>query len=282
MLGPSAPQRCTPDLFVGAHELAQRYHLEIHTHILETVTQRVHSDRDYNGSFISYLDSLGVLSPNLTIAHGCWLEGDEIDLLAERQCSVVHNPLSNMKLGSGIIPWRDLLDSGVNVALGTDGVCSSDTQRLSEVMKAAALIHKTTSFEIESWPTAEEVLLAATVNGANSAMLGRDIGSIEVGKKADLLFYDLNSLSFLPEGDLEKQLVYSENGSSLEKVMVDGKFVVEDHKLTSINELDLLGEVRRLNPFIKEWRSRAMERHAKYLPAFRDQYEKSVGILNYK
>jgi 5-methylthioadenosine/S-adenosylhomocysteine deaminase len=106
------------------------------------------------------------------------------------RCSIAHNPISNQKLGAGIAPFRKLLDAGVNVALGTDGICSNDTSRMLDVMHVAAIVHKVTSPDYTKWPTADEVLRAATIAGARSAMIHDQTGSLEVGKKADLVMFN--------------------------------------------------------------------------------------------
>ncbi|CUU67582.1 MULTISPECIES: amidohydrolase family protein [Corynebacterium] len=280
MVGPSAPQRCTPELLTGCSALAKEFDLELHTHVLETRTQRVTSDEFYNGSFVEWFDELGVLSPHVTLAHGVWLNEKELGLLAENGCSISHNPLSNMKLASGLMPWSEVRRAGVNVAIGTDGVCSSDTQRVSEVMKATALVHKLTSDNPEDWPTAGQVLEAATINGARSAQLGSTVGSLEVGKEADLVIYDLNTLAFSPRQQVDLQLVYSENGSSIRTVMVAGRIIVDEGELVTIDESQLLQDVREITPWLHEWQSKAMAENEIFVEGFWKQYRKSMKMFS--
>ncbi|WP_066913745.1 amidohydrolase family protein, partial [Millisia brevis] len=253
MVGPSAPQRCSPELLVGAAQLARRYDLEFHTHVLETRTQAVTAEEFYGRTMVEYLHSLGVLDEHVTIAHGIWLTDADLDILADTGASLSHNPLSNLKLGSGIAPWRKYLDRGINVGLGTDGMSSSDTARMSEVVKAAALLHKVTGPDYRRWSTAAEVVTAGTLGGARSARLGDAVGSVEEGKRADLVIYDMNSLAFTPRGRPDLQLVYSENGSSIEMVLVDGAVVVEDGRITTIDENEVLAELRERGPQLRQW-----------------------------
>jgi 5-methylthioadenosine/S-adenosylhomocysteine deaminase len=244
MIAPSAPQRCTESLMLAAHELARSIGSPFHTHILETKTQAVTGPEFHGKTLIRYMHDLGLLHSGTTIAHSIWVTDDDIALMGDAGCSIVHNVISNQKLGAGIAPLRKLLDAGVNVALGSDGICSNDTARMFDVMHAAGLLHSVSSPDYDTWIAASEVLACATIMGAKSALLGHETGSLEAGKKADLVILDLNSASFTPRNDLRNHLVYCENGSSIEAVMVNGEIVVRDDKLVRVNEADLLAELR--------------------------------------
>ena len=161
-----------------------------------------------------------------------------------RGASVAHNPVCNLRIGSGVAPLRSLLSAGVNVALGTDGISSNDSCRLFDVMKVAGLIHTLETDDYDEWPTASEILWAATRGGARAVGLEDRIGSIEPGKQADIVALDLCSSAFVPVNDLRNQLVYAENGSSVRHVMVDGEIVVEDGRCTRIDETAVLREAR--------------------------------------
>lgn len=248
MLAPSAPQRCTPELLMACDKLARRHGVPLHSHVLETKVQAV-TGREFHGkSLIAYLGDLGLLHRGLTIAHGVWLDDDDIALLGAAGCSVVHNCLSNQKLGSGLAPIRKLIDAGVTVALGTDGVSSNDTPRLFDVMRAAALIHNMGGPDTASWLKPDEILRAATINGARSALLDHVTGSLAIGKSADLLILRTDSYNFMPLNDIRHQLVYCENGSSIDQVFVQGEAVYRDGRLTCIDEAAILAEIRDLLP----------------------------------
>lgn len=248
VIAPSGPQRCTDDLLVAAAELAATWDAAYHIHVLETRVQAVTGRELYGATLVEHLDRIGALSQRTTLGHGIWLTANDVGLLAERGASVAHNPVSNLKLDSGILAWRELHDAGVNVALGTDGSSSNDSLRMTDVMKIAALLHKVSSPEYGRGPTAPEVLAAATRNGAQSCRLGEETGRIAPGFKADLVLYDLDSIAFTPENDLVRQLVYCENGASIVEVIVDGHTVVRDGRCTSIDEQALLSEVRQAAP----------------------------------
>lgn len=248
MLAPSAPQRCTSELLQACHALAVEMGVPLHTHILETKTQAVTGHELYGKSLIAYMHDLGVLSRNTTVAHSVWVSEQDIELMGAAKCSVAHNAISNQKLGAGIAPIRQLIDAGVTIGLGTDGVSSNDTARIFDVMRVAGLIHSVSGPDYKQWIYADEILKMATINGARSAMLENVTGSLEVGKAADLLILDLTTLSFTPLNDVARHLVYSENGSSIETVMVAGEIVVHQGRMRSINEATILAEIRELVP----------------------------------
>ena len=198
MIAPSGPQRCTDDLLVAADALSAEHDTTYHIHVLETKTQAVTGHEFYGDTLVGYLDRLGVLSERSTLAHGIWLTDSDIETLARTGASVAHNAISNQKLGAGIQPFRKLRDAGVNVGLGTDGGSSSDNARLLEVVKAAALLHKVTTPDYRQWPTAGEMLWAATRGGAASMRLAGKTGQVTAGMKADLVLWDLTTINFTP------------------------------------------------------------------------------------
>jgi cytosine/adenosine deaminase-related metal-dependent hydrolase len=259
-IAPSGPQRCTDDLLIAADELSREHDTTYHIHVLETKTQAVTGHEFYGDTLVGYLDGLGVLSERATLAHGIWVTDSDIEAIAGAGASVAHNAISNQKLGAGIVPLRKLLDAGVNVALGSDGLSSSDSARMSDVIKAAALLQKVTTPDYTQWPTATEILWAATRGGARSMRLAGETGAIAPGLKADLVLYDLRTLSFTPRNDLRNHLVHCENGSSIEQVMVDGRVVVREGAV--------LEELRELAPELLARHGRAEEMTRLFEPAF--------------
>jgi 5-methylthioadenosine/S-adenosylhomocysteine deaminase len=261
MVAPSAPQRVGTDLLVGATELAREFNAECHIHVLETKTQLVTGEEMYGQSLVAYMNGIGALSPNTTLAHGIWLTEADMAMIADAGTSISHNPISNLKLGSGIAAWRKLQDAGIKLGLGTDGCSSSDSPRMLDVIKMAALLHKVTDPDYTSWPRVDEVLAAATIGGARSAVLDDSIGSLEVGKQADLVIYNLETMAFTPRQKLDHQLVYSENGSSIETVIVNGQVVVDGGEVTTADEVAVRAELtERLDAFSKMYH-RAMSTH---------------------
>ena len=169
MVAPSAPQRCTPDIMRACRDFATDRGIPYHSHVLETRTQAVTGHLHYGKSLIAHMNDLGLLKTGTTIAHGVWLNSADIDMLARTGVSVVHNVIANLKLGSGTAPVRRLIDSGVNVSLGSDGASSNDTVRIFDAMRIAALIHSTPDRHHTEWLAAADVLRMATINGARSA-----------------------------------------------------------------------------------------------------------------
>ncbi|WP_271171025.1 amidohydrolase family protein, partial [Microbacterium laevaniformans] len=277
MVAPSAPQRCEPALLTGATEMALEFAAECHIHVLETKTQLVTGDESYGGSLVSYMASIGALSPNTTLAHGIWLTDADMQTVAAAGTSISHNPISNLKLGSGIAAWRKLQNAGVNLGLGTDGCSSSDSPRMLDVVKTAALLHKVTEPDIDQWPTVAEVLAAATIGGARSAVLDDVVGSLEVGKQADLVIYDLETMAFTPRQKLDLQLVYSENGSSIDIVMVQGRVVVAGGEVITVDERAARAELAERLDEIIERQDRLDERNQAVMPGLARMYERATS-----
>ncbi len=282
MPAPSGPQRCTEDLMAAADKLARDRGVPFHTHILESKIQAVTGKELYGKTLIQYMHDLGLLNRNTTIAHGIWLTDDDIALMGEARCSVVHNVLSNMKLGSGFCPVRRLLDAGVNLALGSDGLSTSDTPRMFSVMAAAGLMHNISSPDYGYWLTAEEVLHAATMGGAYSVLQEDEIGSLEAGKRADLVVLDMMTANFTPLNDVRNHLVYCENGSSVETVIVNGEIVVADGELTKVDQAALHAELREMMPAIHAEHEKLEAQNSAFIPPLAEVWrrcaETDIGI----
>jgi 5-methylthioadenosine/S-adenosylhomocysteine deaminase len=279
VVAPSGPQRCTEELLGTVAEFSRAADVAFHIHILETRVQRVTGTRLYGKSLIQLMADLDALHERTSIAHAIWIDEGDIELIADRGASVAHNPVCNLRIGSGVAPLRSLLDAGVNVALGTDGISSNDSCRLFDVMKAAGLIHTLTTDDYDQWPTASEILWAATRGGARALGLDHEIGSIEPGKKADLVALDLCTSAFVPVNDLPNQLVYAENGSSVRLVMVDGEIVVEDGVCTKIDEAAVMREARaKLGAFLTQ-HARVEDEAGELEPYLRAVYERCLSEL---
>jgi cytosine/adenosine deaminase-related metal-dependent hydrolase len=266
VVAPSGPQRCTDELLIAAAEFAERHDTAYHTHVLETKVQQVTGSELYGKTLVQHLSDLEVLAPRLTMAHAIWITDEDIEIMAASGCSVAHNPVCNLRIGSGIAPLRQLLNAGVNVALGTDEIDCNDTGRLFDVMHLAGLVHNLTDPDYDRWPTAAEVMYAATMGGARSVCLEDEIGSLEVGKKADIALLSLDSWPFVPLNDPAVHLVYSENGSSVTDVLVDGELVVRDGALTTIDEAALMAEIAARVPEYLAGRDRWETVAARYEP----------------
>ena len=247
-IAPSAPQRCTADLLTGCFDLARAHGLPFHCHVLETVTQAVTGQELYGGSLVRYMDDLGVLGRNTTIAHSVWVDDADMALMGRAGVSVVHNAVSNLKLGAGVAPVRRLMEAGVTIALGTDGVSSNDTASIFDVMRVAGLLHGASGPDADTWLSAAELLRAATFGGARSAMMEDVCGSLEPGKAADMILLDLDDCAFTPLNDVARHLVYAANGSNVRTAIVAGEVVMRERRMTRFNEDALFAEIRARVP----------------------------------
>jgi 5-methylthioadenosine/S-adenosylhomocysteine deaminase len=272
----SAPQRVTREYLHALNGLSSEFQIPYNMHILETRLQRVLGDQLFGRSLVQYVQDKGILNERSLVIHAIWIDEHDMDTLAASGCSIAHNPLCNLKLGSGIMPFRSLTDRGINICLGSDEMCSDDAVNLWNVAKFGGLVHKITDPEYRRWPTAKEMLACATGNGARAMGLAKETGSLEAGKQADLLVVDLDTLAFTPLNDLHRQLVFCENGSSVRTVMVAGKIVVQDGKLLSLDEAALRAEIR------EHWAEyqqqlRQVDHWARTLePIYRRMYEMSL------
>jgi len=243
LLGPRGPQRCTPALLEAMADLSARHTIPVHMHVLETKTQAVTAQLHHGRTMIEVLSQHGLLTPRMTINHAIWLTETDITLLGEAGCSATHNPLSNMKLGSGIAPLRRLSEAGVNVALGTDGASTGDTFDQIEALRAASLLHKLAEPDPARWIGAEDALRMSTINGARSSMRETETGSLEIGKKADLVLLDRRNPGFIPLNDPVRQLAFSATSEAVDTVIVGGRTLLASRKFVAFNEADLLDEI---------------------------------------
>ncbi|MHA1108781.1 MAG: amidohydrolase family protein, partial [Alphaproteobacteria bacterium] len=247
-VGPFAPQRASPTLLRGCADLAERHDLQIYTHVYETRGQVLIAREaygDYDGSFMEYFAQTGLLGPRLNIAHSVWITRAEMDRMAEADAGVVLNHLSNLKLKSGVAPVVDLREAGVRVGLGCDNCSGSDVQNMFQAMKMYCLL-SAVSEPLPGPPLAHEALRHATLGSARTAGLDKSLGALKPGYKADLMLIDLDDTAYLPFNSAARQLVYTETGRSIETVVVDGRVVMRDRKVTTIDEDDLRREVADL------------------------------------
>jgi 5-methylthioadenosine/S-adenosylhomocysteine deaminase len=234
-LAPSGPQRCTDEMLAGCASLAEELDVQIHIHVLETKMQAVFAQRMYGRTLPEHMAALGFLSPRVSFEHGIWLTDRDIELVREHGVTIVHNPVSNMKLGSGICPVPTLLRAGVNVALGTDGMCSSDGQDMFATLKTAALLHKLWDVDYLEWPGADEAWRMAKQGAA-----------VEPGARADIVLLDLDSAVFTPLNDPLKQVVLGSTTVAVHSVLVGGRWSLRHGRLTGVDEPAILETARTL------------------------------------
>ncbi len=244
MFGPHSTYTCSPTCLEEVFEFAEEYDVGMHIHLAENSKEiedvtGMHGERP-----VELLDSLNILNSRVLAAHCTHLTEEEIEIINENGVIPVHNPVSNMKLGSGIAPVPELLEKGVDVALGTDGAASNNSLDMFEEMKFAALLNKA-RMEDATVVTAREVLKMATINGAKGLGLEDKIGSLEVGKCGDLILVDMENPHTKPLFNVESQLVYSCSGNDVETVIVDGKVLMEEGKVLTLESDEILKEAQK-------------------------------------
>jgi len=243
ILGPCGPQRCSPELLEEVGELSRTLDLPIHCHVLETKTQAVTGQTKYGMTLPAFLDKVGCMTHRLTMNHAIWLTDADMEMMGSVGASTTHNPLANLKLGSGVSPIRKLKQAGVNVALGCDGVASADSADIFQAIKVAAGLHKIGSHDFHTWVSAHEVYEMATHAAARSSLMQHEVASLEIGKKADIILLDRYDWGFLPLHDIRNQIAFSVNSEAVRTVITDGRVVMADRKLTRVDETALREEI---------------------------------------
>ena len=239
--GPHAPYTCQPDTFKEIQILAEVYDVGIHTHLAET-RDEVTLIRERYGKTRLGMNDLGLLSPRLIVAHGVHLSDEDINLLAGNDVAVAYNPSSNMKLASGIARVPELLAAGVRVGLGTDSNLSNNNLDMFEEMRLGAMLQKLARSDASILPC-DQILRMATIDAAACLGLADRIGSIEEGKRADLILVDLHAphmWPILPEpvSNVIEQLVYSACARDVLTTIVDGKLLMRDRTVLTLEELE--------------------------------------------
>ena len=243
LLGPHAPYTCGPDYLRMVADVAKERNLGIHIHLSESMSEIENMRKDHGCTPVEYALRAGIFDVPVIAAHCARMEGEDIAILAKHGVSVVTNPASNMKLGNGFAPVPELLAAGINVCLGTDGAASNNAQNMFREMGHLALIHKGTH-KTPQCISAPEVFYAATRSGAKALRL--NTGSIETGKKADLAILRLDCPGMMPNNNLLAALSYSADGSETDTVIIDGKIVMQNRELKTIDEEKVYAQIRQM------------------------------------
>ena len=274
-LGPTSPEFCTPALLEGLAALSAEYALPVITHIYESRGMALAGRMfmpEHDGSQVKYLRSTGLLGPNVGLAHSVWMRDDEIAILAETGTNVILNPVGNLKTRSGVPPIRSYLDAGVPTAIGCDNCSCGDSQNMFQAMKAFAGLAAVTDPE-PGPPSAADTISCATSGGARALGLGDRVGALVPGMKADIAIIGLATPQYVPLNSAARQTVFAESGESVETVIVDGRVVLENRKLTGIDEDALYAEVDAVMPGLRAdmavVAARNAEMHAPLLEAWR-------------
>jgi 5-methylthioadenosine/S-adenosylhomocysteine deaminase len=243
LLAPSifchSPYTCSTETLKKAKSAASSHNLLFQIHAAETKQEWDRIQSEYGKSPIQYLDQIGILDQHTLLVHCVWIDDDDIDIMAKRNIKVSHNPESNMKLASGIAPLEKLLNAGISVGLGTDGCASNNTLDLFRAMDMCAKLHKVNTLDPTALP-AKTVVQLATILGARALGLEKDIGSLEVGKQADLITVDTHQPHLTPMYNPASHLVYVANGNDVKTSIIGGKIVMEDGNLLAVNLDEIL------------------------------------------
>jgi len=247
---PHAPYTCSEELLLKAKELAEKHDALLQIHVAETRKEVFDSLKKSGKRPVEYLDSIGFVNEKVIAAHCVWITKREAGMLGSRGAKVSYNPVSNMKLASGgVAPIPQMLESNVCVTFGTDGAVSNNSLNMLETIKVGTLLQKSHLWDSRVL-NAQQALDFATINGAKA--LGVDAGSIEEGKLADIFLMELGSPNLLPANSLVSNLVYSSNPSNVSDVIVDGKLVMKDRRILTIDEEKVFEKVRKVSEKFRE------------------------------
>lgn len=238
-IAPTIPLHCSDKFLLRCRDLARDYGLPLQTHLAETRAQAVLGLKKYGHTLVAHLEELQMLGPHFSGAHAIWLDDDDIRRLADHGASAIHAPASNMRFGSGLARLRPMLDRRVNIGIATDAANSSDSLNMFESTRLASFISRVLTAEYQQWLGADEVLSMATEGSARAMEWGGALGRVAAGYKADLVFLDLRHINYVPMHDLVSQIVFTENGSAVDSVMIGGRLVLDHGRLTTVDEAKL-------------------------------------------
>ena len=250
--GPHSPYTASEELLIKVRQLASENNIGIHIHVSETEKEINDVSAEKGLRPFEYLDKIGFLGPDVLAAHCVWLSDNEIEIIKKNNVKVSHNPSSNMKLASGISPVSKLIENDICVSIGTDGASSNNNLDLIEELKIASLLQKVSTLD-PNVVNSHEALAMGTIKGAEALGLDDEIGSIEVGKKADIILIDTNSANMVPDSStLTSNVIYSANGSNVDTTICNGKILMENKKLTVLDEQEIYDKARKAIKNLKE------------------------------
>jgi 5-methylthioadenosine/S-adenosylhomocysteine deaminase len=256
-LAPASLWMSSLDAFRKSKDVSKKHDIWLTWHCSETRGVVDYSKQKFGKTDLRALHEIGFLGPNTLAAHSIWLDEDEISIMKEQGVKVAHCPVANMYLSDGVARIPYMLSKGITVGLGTDGAASNDNQDMIFLLKTTPLLHKVSSLDPLAM-TSEKAFELATTGGANCLGLGRDIGSLENGKKADLVIINPNSANAVPSSRPIPSIVYTATQENVETVIVDGKMVMKDRKMLTVREEDILDKARKA---VAALRSRAELEH---------------------
>ena len=244
-VGLHAPYTCPPETIRRGIALADRLGTPIHIHYLETKDEVKQMNDMYDMTSTEYLKKAGMFNYHVMLAHGVYVDDESLETLREISGGIVHNPVSNQKLGSGIADIKKLRENGINIALGTDGQGSTNTLDMFEEIKTAAYLQKVTYNSAKAL-SGEDVIKMATIEGARVLGIDSEVGSLEEGKKADIIIIDTNKPHLCPIHNIYSLLAYSVNGADVETSIIDGKIVMENRVVANVDENEVMRDCRKV------------------------------------
>ncbi len=244
LLGPHSAYSCSSELLLKVREKADEIGSGVHMHLAESEKMFCKVQKEHDFSEVEFLDRIGFFKGHTLVAHCIHLSERDRHVLAERNVNVAYVPVANMKLGLGGARINELVDLGVNVGLGTDGPASNNTLDMFETMKVAALLQKHIYLDPKMLP-AKEVLRMATIQGAKALRLDNSVGFLEVGKKADIVLIDFSKPHLKPLHNIYASIVYSARGNDVDTVIVDGKIIMADRHVKTLDEQTVTKEAEK-------------------------------------
>jgi len=248
MIGPTGLQLCSDELYTGLIQLSVKYNLARHTHCLETANQKDLAFHKYGCSAVEQLEKLGFLGPKTTLAHSIHFTEKDMEIVQRNGATIVHNALSNLRLGSGIAPLLKYREKGVRIAIGCDGASSNDSQDLLEAIKIGTILHNITDPDYKKWIPPFDTIRYASLGGYTGLGEQERLGRVKEGYVADVVLYELNNLSLLPKTDPIRQLVLGRPVDVVAYSWVGGRCVIQDHK-TAVDVEHLRGQMGELSTF---------------------------------
>lgn len=242
---PHAPYTCPPEYVEKIVEAAKSCNAGIHVHLAETLDEQRQIAEGYGKTPTEYLNDLGVFELPTLAAHSVYLNDSDIAILKEHNVGIAHNPSSNLKLASGIANIPKYLQAGLNVGIGTDGCSSNNTLNMFKEMTICSFVQKVNAMDPTVLP-AEEILRLATIGGAKALRWDDEIGTLEVGKKADLILVDIDKPHFAPWNNPVSDLVYSAQGSDVKTTIVNGKLLMKDYEVLTLDVERIMAETERI------------------------------------
>ena len=237
---------CSDELLREIKDFATQHATGIHLHLQETIYQKMYGIRHWGKSPLAHLYDLGFLGPEVSCAHAVWLSDSDIDILAETGTIISHNPSSNLRLGSGIAPLNRMLEKGATVAMGMDSAGINDDDDMLQEMRLAHKLHRGPGVGSPS-PTSHQILHMATVNGAKATLFGDQVGTLEPGKRADMVLVSLERITepYLdPSINIVDALLYRGRGLDVDTVLVDGEVLLKNRKFTRLDKEEIIGRLK--------------------------------------